>query len=624
MHAASLVGQVVLGEHRLEELVRDDGALATFAATSTVDGGRYTVVVAPNVAVETAATAVETAASRAARHAVGLRGLLPILSARPLPMDEVPHLAVVRRGEPMRALASVRDERPRSAAEVARLLEPIAVALTALHDQGVVHGAVTTGTIVMRDDVATLDLFGISAAAEAASGARGARDVVPVALRAPELGAAPMSPGPWTDAYALARVALELLAGAAVPAGTPRSLGLEVPDRVEELFRLALAESPSPRPGVARFQKDLAAFALDAPPARASGAAARGSGPQLEPPRPSGPVGAAASDVRRDPQAPPLAPTPLGPAPPPPPPSPPPPSVREPGSAVLAWSIAGILAFFALVMAGSLAYVLTQGPPAAGSASTSPPAPPPPIATATASTAPSTSGTARAPDALDGLGTVRTGTVPTYPADAEALIPVHADAAVRGDRDALVTLVVFGDLTCPFTAKTLASIPGLEAKFGPDLRVVLAAFPLPSHPDAAAASEASLAVLRVGGPAAFWKLVASVAQNGRADAGRLEELGIRAGVPAGTVTDALAKHPDRARLERDVDLGRRLGVRGTPTLFFNGRRLDGHHAPEVLAAFVEHELRRAREVKSSVPRDRLYQSRVLANVTTSEGERPVR
>jgi len=71
---------------------------------------------------------------------------------------------------------------------------------------------------------------------------------------------------------------------------------------------------------------------------------------------------------------------------------------------------------------------------------------------------------------------------PAAPED-DAAVPVSLKDPSWGDRRALVTLVVFGDLECPFTGKVLPTLHKLEDKYGPaDLRIVWKDLPLPFHP----------------------------------------------------------------------------------------------------------------------------------------------
>ncbi|RYE84768.1 MAG: hypothetical protein EOO75_17730, partial [Myxococcales bacterium] len=92
------MGQVLLGEHRLERLARSDGAVEVFEARSTIDQGTYTVALAPGVAIETSAMAIEEAIERTGRHATGLRGVLSLLRGAVVSVDDRPTLIVVRRG----------------------------------------------------------------------------------------------------------------------------------------------------------------------------------------------------------------------------------------------------------------------------------------------------------------------------------------------------------------------------------------------------------------------------------------------------------------------------------------------------------------------------------------------
>jgi protein-disulfide isomerase len=208
-------------------------------------------------------------------------------------------------------------------------------------------------------------------------------------------------------------------------------------------------------------------------------------------------------------------------------------------------------------------------------------------------------------------------------ADATALVPLYPDDASRGEARAPATLVVFGDLTCPFTARTLALVPKLESHYGPNLRIAFKHYPLPEHAHAREAAEAAAAVQAKGGNEAFWKFVeAAIRAPEGLDPGRLEELGIKAGVPAGTVTEALRRHDAAAHVDRDVNLARRFGLRGTPTLFLNGRRLDGQQSYAALTPWIDDEQQRAQQAQRGSPLgDRLYAARVFANVTTGEGER---
>src|SRR4051812_22148265 len=123
---AGLVGQIVMGEYRLERLAREDDALTTFAAVSTVDQGQYSVMLATRVAVDTSAMALEAAVGRIGRHSVGIRGLIPVLHARPITLTSGRAcLGVVRRGDPGQPLREEILRGPKPVQEVSRWLQPV-------------------------------------------------------------------------------------------------------------------------------------------------------------------------------------------------------------------------------------------------------------------------------------------------------------------------------------------------------------------------------------------------------------------------------------------------------------------------------------------------------------------
>jgi protein-disulfide isomerase len=621
-----LLGRLLLGEYRLDRLVRSDDALALFEATSAVDGGPYAALVALQLSVETSSTALESAADRAGRFAVGLRGVTPVFHARSEPLDGATRLVVVRRGVPGEGFSSLVTEHPRTASEVARLLDPLAVALATLHDQGSVHGAVCPTTLTLKGDL-TLDFFGLSGVAEVASGARGARDVLPAAYRPPELGAAsPSTPGPWSDVFSLALLALELLSGqtaiqsrAAVV--TPRSLGLVVSNRMQDLFERALAVAPARRPLDARaFLQEMLAAASDpvvpnAPPASPSGSVERGRLAPFNPPVPDsnrpgsdGVTAPASAGAERGPVV--HGPARLA----------APRRLAEESEPWLGFLVGlGVLVLLA-GMGGGVLFVLFRarnpGLPVIVSTGSVPSGSP------VAGPVPSASETPAGP-ARAALVPPTTSKPATFPADPGALVPVEPGAAIWGDRSALVTMTIFGDLTCPFTAKQLDQLPALSARFGDQLRVVFRHYPNPASEDAALASEAAAVALAHGKQETFWRFLdGATRSNARLDQGRLEELGIKSGLAAGTITSGLGSHEQKGAVERDVELGRRLGVRGTPVLFLNGRRYNGYQPPDQLALHLTAEIKKASsELSRGTPPEQLYAARVTRNVTTVDGEK---
>lgn len=152
-------------------------------------------------------------------------------------------------------------------------------------------------------------------------------------------------------------------------------------------------------------------------------------------------------------------------------------------------------------------------------------------------------------------------------------VPVTNGDHVRGPVAAPVTIVEYGDYECPYCA---AAEPVLSAVLSAQpgrVRLVFRNFPLPDvHPYALTAALAAEAAAALG---AFWEMhdLLFKRQDRLRDidlAGYAETLGIPA---TAVVGDAAQPYGDK--VEADFQSGVDSGVRGTPTLFVNGRRYTG-------------------------------------------------
>lgn len=157
--------------------------------------------------------------------------------------------------------------------------------------------------------------------------------------------------------------------------------------------------------------------------------------------------------------------------------------------------------------------------------------------------------------------------------------PIQADDHVRGDADAPVTIIEYGDYDCPHTRAAQANIDQLMA--GGGVRVVFRYFPLRNlHASAEILARIAEASARQG---LFWPMHDHLMKHRRGvqrddiltDA---KEIGLD--LPA--VQALLADESVAARIERDVEGGRAAGVHSTPSFFFNGVLHDGHYDLDTL------------------------------------------
>ncbi|MGQ7296206.1 DsbA family protein [Quadrisphaera sp. KR29] len=148
------------------------------------------------------------------------------------------------------------------------------------------------------------------------------------------------------------------------------------------------------------------------------------------------------------------------------------------------------------------------------------------------------------------------------------------DRHVYGERDAPSTVVEHGDFECPYCAAAAPVLKELVDGSGGRVRLVFRHFPLfTRHPFALTAALASEAAAAEG---RFWDLHDLLFRH-QADLSdpQLVALASRAGVqdPGAVVGEAAQRH--RPAVEADYADGGAAGVRGTPTLFVDGRLYTG-------------------------------------------------
>ena len=144
-----------------------------------------------------------------------------------------------------------------------------------------------------------------------------------------------------------------------------------------------------------------------------------------------------------------------------------------------------------------------------------------------------------------------------------------------GPANAPLTLVVFSDFQCPYSKKATVFLREVLERFGGDVRVVYKHNPLDFHKDAVVAAEASMAAHAQG---LFWEMHDALYNNqGHLSGKNLEAHAAAIGLDAARFRADMASHRHKAAVDADLELAGKLGVRGTPNIFVNGRLLRGAH-----------------------------------------------
>ncbi len=168
-------------------------------------------------------------------------------------------------------------------------------------------------------------------------------------------------------------------------------------------------------------------------------------------------------------------------------------------------------------------------------------------------------------------------------------VPSHAPRL--GPDDAAVKVVLFADMRCKFCRRLAPRLRKLRQDFGDDVQLAYLHYPLRKlHPQAEELAELAVIAHKRG---RFWQLFDYVYAPG--DAGRTPadvRTWMRTHVGAVRGEKSALRRARRV-VRRDRRLGRKLKLRGTPTVFVNGWRVNGAVSYERLREVVLRELNKA-------------------------------
>lgn len=169
---------------------------------------------------------------------------------------------------------------------------------------------------------------------------------------------------------------------------------------------------------------------------------------------------------------------------------------------------------------------------------------------------------------------------------ASAAIPLRPDDPVRGNPSAPHTAVVFSDFQCPACrgfAETFEReiLPAM----GDRLKIVYKHFPLEPecnplvpqtvHQQACEAAQLAEAARSLGGSEAFWnvhdRLFANQEGLGQAP---WASLATEAGLDPARIAELMSSRAFANRIREDAELGSRLDIHSTPTVFLDGKKME--------------------------------------------------
>ena len=153
--------------------------------------------------------------------------------------------------------------------------------------------------------------------------------------------------------------------------------------------------------------------------------------------------------------------------------------------------------------------------------------------------------------------------------------PIDETDHLRGQPDAPVTLVEYGDYECPHCGRAYPIVKSIQEEMGDDFRFVFRNFPLKqAHPHALHAAEAAEAA---GVQGKFWAMHDHLYEHQDA----LEDDDLRQYAEELELDttqferDVFDENRFEQRILHDFKGGIHGGVNGTPTFFIDGARYDG-------------------------------------------------
>jgi protein-disulfide isomerase len=171
---------------------------------------------------------------------------------------------------------------------------------------------------------------------------------------------------------------------------------------------------------------------------------------------------------------------------------------------------------------------------------------------------------------------------------AERLQVTLGDAYVRGPADAAVTIVEFSDYQCPYCSRVQATLNRVLETYPEQVRLVFFHNPLPFHANAPLAHQAALAA---GEQGQFWEMHDVLFENQRAlSRSQIEGYARGLGIDMTAFNLYLDAASGQAVVDADQVVAARVGARGTPNFFINGRSLRGAQPFERFAEVIDEEL----------------------------------
>lgn len=167
----------------------------------------------------------------------------------------------------------------------------------------------------------------------------------------------------------------------------------------------------------------------------------------------------------------------------------------------------------------------------------------------------------------------------------------NADGYWLGSAEAKITIVEFGDFTCPVCEKAFPTVREISLKYKNDIKLIWRDYPVISDYSATLA----LAARCAGEQGLFWPMHDKLFQNqgvGQTSdlvtqANELLALANQIGADQTKFKDCFDKQKYLPQIQKDLTDGQSFGITGTPTYFINGYKLAGDVPLDIFIKIIE-------------------------------------
>lgn len=174
------------------------------------------------------------------------------------------------------------------------------------------------------------------------------------------------------------------------------------------------------------------------------------------------------------------------------------------------------------------------------------------------------------------------------------------DAPLWGNKDAKVTIIEFSDYQCPFCRIAAFNIKPYLNEFKGKIKYVFMNYPLdnscnvylqgPMHQAACLAAQFATCA---GEQGKFWEMHDAIFRGQRKiNDDSLLQMSEELGLDIDKMRTCVDSPETLAKIKKDIEVGHKIYLNGTPSIFVNNRMLRLWRSPEILRAVVKEEIKK--------------------------------